>query len=494
MDFTKVNRTFCNLFSNINHCNGNSDVLESAYLSYANVQKKVTSEMHILIQNGTVIDPASGLHEVRDLWIDGSRITDPLPHADRVIDAEGKLVCPGFIDIHMHEDPVNGAGKLDSYDEKSVFACMLHMGVTTAVGGNCGENRFHPADYLDLVDRDGAPVNVAMLAGHGFFRHLVGCNDRYAPATALQRDRMAAWIREALQRGCLGVSFGIRYEPGMDEQELVAAATGVRGSGKLVAAHIRDDAKQVFSAAREFLDAGLRLDTPLQVSHIGSMAGFGQMAEFLDLIDEYRRLCPDICCDCYPYDAFSTGLGSTTYDEGWLQRYDCDYSVLELCLPEYFGQRCTEELFRRIRRDQPDCKTVCHVMRQEDVDLAYRHEAVMVASDATLDRGMGHPRACGTFPRVLSRYVKSGILTLDDAVRRMTVLPADQLGLERKGRLSPGADADVVILDPEKLSDRATFAEPLTPPDGVVWVLVGGKPVLRDGIILDRRAGKSVRG
>ena len=118
----------------------------------------------------------------------------------------------------------------------------------------------------------------------------------------------------------------------------------------------------------------------------------------------------------------------------------------------------------------------------------------MVASDATLDHGRGHPRACGTFPRVLSRYVRSGVLTLDDAIRRMTSLPAAQLGLPNKGRLSVGADADVVIFDPEHITDRATFAAPLTPPAGISRVFVGGKPVLRDGEILDRRAGRSVRG
>lgn len=446
------------------------------------------------IKNGTVIDPASGTHEVRDLWIDADRITAPSDHADSVIDAAGQIVCPGFIDIHMHEDPVGAEGNLESYDESSVFACMLHMGVTTAVAGNCGENKFHPADYLDLVDRDGTPVNVAMLAGHGFFRHEAGCSDRYISATAAQRDRMAGEIRESLQRGCIGVSYGLRYEPGMDARELVETAAGIRGTGKLIAAHVRDDAAQVFSATREFLDAGLQLEVPLQVSHIGSMAGFGQMEEFLSLIDEYRRVRSDIFCDCYPYDAFSTGLGSATYDEGWLERYSCDYSVLELCLPEYEGQRCTEELFRRIRREQPGTMTVCHVMRQADVDLAYRHEAVMVASDATLDHGRGHPRACGTFPRVLSRYVRSGVLSLDEAIRRMTLLPAAQLGLSRKGRLTVGADADVVIFDPVHIQDRATFAKPLTPPEGISLVIVGGKPVLRDGEILDRRSGKSVRG
>ena len=453
--------------------------------------------MKLLIKNGTVIDPAAGLHEVRDLWVDGGKIASPSERpetADLTIDATGRVVCPGFIDIHMHEDPVDASSQLEAYDERSVFACMLHMGGTTAVAGNCGENKYHPADYLDLVDRNGAPVNVAMMAGHGFFRQRAGCTDRYAPATALQRDRMAGEMEEALLRGCLGVSFGIRYEPGMDARELVETAQGCRKQGKLISAHIRDDAEYVFGAAREFLDAGLRLEVPLQVSHIGSMAGFGQMERFLELIDEYRRIRSDICCDCYPYDAFSTSLGSTTYDDGWLERYRCGYDVLELCMESYAGQPCTEELFRKVRTEHPDCMTVCHVMRQADVDLAYRHEAVMVASDATLDCGRGHPRACGTFPRVLSRYVRSFVLSMDDAISRMTSMPARQLGLTKKGNLSPGSDADLVIFDPERIYDNATFSDPLAPPSGMDWVLIGGKPVLQDGVILDRRAGRSVRG
>ena len=450
--------------------------------------------MKLLIRNGTLIDPKNGIHAQSDLWLEDGKVIPPAAAADEVIDAAGKVVCPGFIDIHMHEDPVDAEGHIEAYDESSIYACMLHMGVTTAVGGNCGENKYHPADYLDIADRDGVPVNVAMLAGHEYFRKEAGCTDRYAPTTAPQRAWMSARAAEALDRGCLGVSFGIRYQPGMDAAELKETAAGCTARHKLVAAHIRNDAAGVFDAAREFLDAGLALEVPIEVSHIGSMAGFGQMAEFLDLIDEYRKIRSDIFCDCYPYDAFSTQLGSATYDEGWRDRYGCDYGVVELCLNPGRGIRATEELFYKVRAEHPECVTVCHVMHQEDVDLAFRHPSVMIGSDGTLNRGRGHPRACGTFPRVLSRYVRNGVLTLDDAVRRITAMPAAQLGLGNKGHLGIGADADVVIFDPEKIEDLATFEVPLAPPAGIDRVIVNGKTALLDGNIIHRRAGRSVRG
>ncbi|MBQ3404311.1 MAG: amidohydrolase family protein, partial [Oscillospiraceae bacterium] len=298
----------------------------------------------------------------------------------------------------------------------------------------------------------------------------------------------------ALERGCIGVSYGIRYEPGMDMEELLRTAEGCRKSGKMVAAHIRDDAAYVFDAAREFLDAGAELGVALQLSHIGSMAGFGQMRAFLELVDEYRTRGVKVSCDCYPYDAFSTGIGSATYDEGWRERYGCDYDAVELCEGEYKGVRCTEEIFRKVRSEHPRGITVCHVMRQDEVDLAYQHPGVMVASDSTLNCGQGHPRACGCFPRVLSRYVKAGVLSMDEAVARMTAMPAGQLGLKNKGSLQPGMDADIVVFDPETIEDRATFESPLTPPDGIDWVLVGGVPALQDGRILEYKAGSSVRG
>ncbi len=451
--------------------------------------------MRILIRGGRLVDPANRVDSRLNLLLEDGKVaavTEAEPPADQIIEAAGKIVCPGFVDIHMHEDPVDG-GSLYREEEKAVFNCMLRMGVTTAVAGNCGENKYHPADYLDLVDREGAAVNVAMLAGHEFFRHRAGCLDKYAPATRRQKEQMAAEIAESLDRGCVGVSYGIRYVPGLDMDELTVTAQGCRKSGKPIAAHIRSDAEEVYAAAREFLDAGLALGVPVELSHIGSMAGFGQMERFLALVDGYRYRLPGIGCDCYPYAAFSTGIGSTTYDPGWLERYQCDYSVVELAEGPFKGQRCTKEIFERERREHPEAMTVCYVMQQAEVDRAYRHPGVMLGSDGTLSRGQGHPRAAGAFPRFLAEYVRPGKISLSEAIARMSTLAARQMGLANKGCLSVGADGDVVIFDLEKVRDRATFAQPLLPPEGIDWVLVGGVPAARDGKILNGRAGRSVR-
>ena len=457
---------------------------------------RLVLNMKTLIRNGMLIDPAAGVHAQLNLLLDDGRVaavTQDTPEADRVIDAAGRVVAPGFLDIHMHEDPVEADGTLYADPEKSIFRCMLRQGVTTAVAGNCGENKYHPADYLDIVDREGAAVNVAMLAGHGWFRQQAGATDKYAPAAPEQIDAMADAIAQSLKRGCIGVSYGIRYIPGMDERELRLTAIPCAAENKLVAAHIRDDAEAVFDAAREFIDAAAPLGVPLQVSHIGSMAGFGQMERFLTLIDAYRARGTDVLCDCYPYDAFSTGIGETTYDPGWRARYGCGYDVVELVEGDYKGQRCTEEIFESERAAHPDYMTIAHVMQQDDVDLAFRHPGVLIGSDGTLSAGQGHPRAAGAFPRVLGRYVRAGKLSLDDALARMTALPAQQLGLTNKGTLRVGADADVVIFDPETILDRATFEAPLTAPVGIDYVFVGGALALDHGTVTNARAGRAVR-
>lgn len=449
--------------------------------------------MKTLIQGGRVIDPANRVDAALNVLIEDGKIAwigPETPEADRVLDASGRVVAPGFIDMHMHEDPV---GK-DGHIQYCIFENMLRMGVTTVLGGNCGMNEYDPLEYLNIVDRDGAPVNVALLAGHSFFRRKAGARDKYAHATEAQKQAMAEGVRDALTGGCLGLSFGVRYVPGTDEDELNRAAAVCSGTGKMIAAHVRDDADYIFDAIDEVAQLGSRHGLPVQISHIGSMGGFGQMERVLRQIDAYRLNGLDIAADCYPYSAFSTEVGATTYDDGWLERYRCGYDALEFCEGPYKGRRATAESFAEMRRDFPDCITVCHVMRADEVERAYRHPNVMVASDGILDQGQGHPRASGAFPRFIAEYVRTGAVSLYAAIEKMTTLPAKRLGLASKGRLNAGADADVVIFDPERIRDRATFTEPVLAPVGIDYVLIGGEIAAKDCAIVSGRRGKAVRG
>ncbi len=451
--------------------------------------------MRTLIHGGRVIDPSERIDSSLDILIENGKVAAVGPEltgADERVDASGKIVCPGFVDCHVHEDPV-ADGHLYADADRAVFACMLRMGVTTVVAGNCGVNVCDPADYLDTMDRDGAFVNVAMLAGHGYFRTLAGASDDYGPASDAQTETMTAAIRRALDRGCAGLSYGIRYTPGLDGRELRGTMAALQGTGKPAACHLRDDAAAVFGALAEFLDAARELRVPAQVSHIGSMAGFGQMERFLALTDACRAGGADVLCDCYPYSAFSTGLGSATYDDGWLDRYGCDYDVLELCEGPYKGRRCTETIFRDQRAAFPSCRTVCHVMRPDEVEKALTHPAVMLASDATLHLGQGHPRAAGTFPRLLAEYVRTGKLSLYAAIEKMTTLPARRFHLTGKGTLRVGADGDLVVFDPARVRDTATFSDPIRPPEGIDLVLIGGQRAAENGRILNAALGRAVR-
>lgn len=449
--------------------------------------------MKTLIKNGTIVDPANHIHSKNNLLIADGKVlafTAEEPEADVVLDAAGKYVCPGFLDIHMHEDPYDAENDRLIPD---ITLSMLRMGVTTAIGGNCGINTVSPVKYLDLMDRDGGAIHMGLLAGHTSFREAAGHGDKY---TAIQPDelkKIAAMTQEALEAGCVGVSFGIRYVPGVSMEEMVETARGCKKAGKFVAAHVRDDAEFIFRAVNELFDIGRALDVPVQNSHVGSMGGFGQMERLLEMMDRCRANGMELTGDCYPYYAFSTRIGETTYDDGFLERYHTDYSVIEICDGKYKGQRCTEAMFRELRAEAPRTITVCHVMKPKDVDMALLHPSIMLASDGLMSNGQGHPRAAGTFPRFLCNYVKTGRLSLDAAIAKMTAMPARKLGLSNKGTLRPGADADVVIFDLNKLQDKATFEQPNLPPEGINYVLLNGQIAVDHGKTVNDRLGRSLR-
>jgi N-acyl-D-amino-acid deacylase len=448
--------------------------------------------MRTVINNGHIIDPGSGINARVNVGIEDSKISEIADHilqGDLEIDAAGLIASPGFVDLHIHEDPY--LKKEDRFDV-SIFEAMLHMGVTTAIGGNCGIGTERPDQYLEAVRRLGLPVNTGLLVPHEILRRQTGQTDPYAPASPENICRMEKLSEQYLRAGCLGISFGIRYIPGITEEELSRISHAAKKHKTFIAAHIRDDANQVMKAAEEFIRIGEKNQLPLQLSHIGSMAGFGQMEAFLTLVDHWAKAGLDISADCYPYTVFSTFIGAATYDEGFLERYGIDYEAIEIAEGEYRGHRCTEALFRRLRKDAPRTLTLAHVMNQSDIDLALRHPRVMIASDGLINGRMGHPRAAGTFPRVLGEYVRERkCLTLKQAIEKMTVLPARRLGIA-KGTLQVGADADITLFDPDIIADQADFRHPLKPPVGIKAVFVNGRLALQDGKILHRNAGTSV--
>lgn len=458
--------------------------------------------MTVFIHGGTLVDPAQGIEEKADLvCVDGkvhAVLTAPTAEqtaywtqrADTIIDAAGKIVSPGFIDIHMHEDPYDSeSDRL----EHGIDRTMVRMGVTTAVGGNCGSNAAPPDRYLEAVDRQGAAVNLALLAGHTFLRRRCGGRDKYAPVDDGTIQEMARTCRDYLEAGCFGVSFGVKYIPGTRWEEIIALARLCRRGDKLVASHVRKDVDGVFEACEELAGIGRQAGVKVQFSHIGSMGGYGQMERLLEQIEDYRAQGIDLMCDCYPYDAFSTEIGATTYDPENFAAYRSDYPSILLCDGPYAGQRCTKAIFNEMRANRPQTMTVGYFMNQAEVDLALSRPYVMLGSDGLLVGDQGHPRAAGAFPRFLRQYAAGGKMGLSDAIAKVTAMAAQRLGLTGKGSLQPGFDADVTIFDLEQVTDKATYTHPVLPPQSIDWVLIGGRPAVAGGRLVREDLGRAVR-
>lgn len=458
------------------------------------VWKKETDILKsVLIKNGHVVDPKQDIDKVANVYIENGRIsavTMEEPETDLIIDAEGRIVCPGFIDIHMHEDDYDA--ETDTIAD-GMGESALHMGVTLDVGGNCGSNVCDPDRYLDIIDRDGAPVNLALLAGHTYLRNRNGRRSKYDPVSREDLEEMTETCRRFLDSGCLGISFGVKYVPGTTWDEIASLCSLCRKDGKLAASHVRADVDGVFDAAAELARMGKECGVRVQFSHIGSMGGYGQMKKLLADIEDFRRSGVDMLCDCYPYNAFSTGIGETTYDDGFLESYQSDYDSILIVSGRYAGQRCTEEIFRELRKTAPETATVGYFMREDDVERALLSPLVMIGSDGTRTEGKGHPRASGTFARFISEYIRTGKISLTEGIRKMTTMAAERLNLPRKGNLLPGSDADIVIFDLNRVKDRATYENGQIPSEGFDWVLIGGEVALHNDTVVNNRLGRSVR-
>jgi N-acyl-D-aspartate/D-glutamate deacylase len=441
----------------------------------------------VAIVGGRVIDPETGLDAVVNVGIDGDRIaavTTAALTGRSTIDAGGLVVTPGFIDILS--GPPNEVGAPFKAAEGVTTNLAMH-----GVNGIAGPSFAAWAEH-------GYPFHYGGAFRSPFERARMGI-DPYEPATPDQIATLAATAAAEVEAGYIGVDVEPEYTPGVDTTEITALGEVAAAHGVPLLFHARYSTDRPpgtnAEALAEILDTARRTGAAVHVEHIVSTGGTFSMAASLATLQRAREEGIAVTACAYPYDFWATYLGSARFDAGWQERYRIDHGDLAIAGT---GERLTPESFAHHRRQ--NTLAVAYAIPTDDVATALAHPLVMVGSDAIIEEGANnHPRAAGTFARTLGRYVRDlGVLSLTEAVAKMTIEPARLLegrapALRTKGRLQVGADADVCVLDPGRVQDRATVADPAQASVGIDWVLVAGEAVRRSGeAVPDVRPGRPV--
>jgi N-acyl-D-aspartate/D-glutamate deacylase len=442
----------------------------------------------VVIQGGRVIDPETGLDAVRNVGISQGtikKISAETLEGKRVISARGLIVAPGFIDLHQH------AQDLESQRVKALD------GVTTALEMEIGK----PDAAAFLQSREGhSIINYGTTASHVAARSLAfgapipedglvpksgAATDK--PATPEQIETMKARLRHELDAGALGVGMGIQYTPGATRWEVIQMFRLAAEHSVPVYTHIRSNGKiepgSNIESVGEVIGAAAVTGASLHIVHINSSCG-AQALDCVGLVAGARARGLDVTTEAYPYEAAMTAINSARFNPGWQEKSGVTYH--DLMLPET-GERLTKERFEELHNSSEPRLVILFSNTMEAVDPVLRNQLVMVASDGE----KGHPRNAGTFCRILARYVRSqGTLTLMDAIRKMSLMPAQVLerstpSARLKGRLQEGADADVVIFDPQTVTDRATYQHPMETSLGVEYLLVGGAVLVDKGKLME---------
>jgi N-acyl-D-aspartate/D-glutamate deacylase len=444
----------------------------------------------VVLANGRVIDPETNLDAIRNVGLNGGRIAaiSASPLTGRTtVDAKGLVVTAGFIDLHSHgQDAEN-------------YAYKARDGVTTALELEVGVN---PVASWYAAREGRALVNFGATSGHIPARMAVMHDsgtllprDAAATRAATSDERKETYelVRQGLDEGALGIGMGIAYTPKASREEILEIFELAALRRVPVFVHIRSSGPAepgAVDALQEVLSDALATGAALHVVHITSM-GLRQTPVLLRMIAGAQMRGLDVTTEAYPYTAAMTDLGSAVFEEGWQTRQgDITFGSLRWALT---GERLTAESFVRYRKQGG--MVIIHSIPEEIARLAIADPNVMVASDGEIDHGKGHPRGAGTFARVLGHYVREEhALTLMDALRKMSLMPAQRLGIQSKGRLQVGADADITVFDADRVIDRATFENPAQYSDGIPYVLVNGAFVVKDGQLLQNVApGRGLR-
>jgi N-acyl-D-amino-acid deacylase len=523
----------------------------------------------LVIANGMVVDGTGAAGYRADLGLEYGRIAaigdlQAAPAARR-LDASGRVVCPGFIDMHAHSDLtllINPTG-----DSK------VQQGITTELNGNCGFSpapltdacaetviQLHgffgsyvhelgwewrtPDEYIARLQANGLSHNVALLVGHATLRiAAVGMTQRPAAPTEVQQ--MRDLIRASMRAGYFGMSSGLVTPPSVyaDTEELVELARVVAEYGGLYATHMRGEGHSLVRATAEALEIGERSRARVQISHHKATFRpyWGRVRQAIQLSEWAVERKQVVGFDVYPYTAGSANLTQTIPDwahEGgldhllervrqpttrqrlradvaeqdreWDQTFvawvppTADQSVQGQSIATIAGQRQLDPidtLFAVLDESAGEASMVHFAMDEQDVRYVMRHPLSMFGTDGlgikptgVLGEGQPHPRCYGTYPRILGHYVREeGVLNLEDAVRKASLVPAQQLGLDRKGRIRVDADADLVVFDPATVAERATYQHPHQFPVGIDYVLVGGQVAVDHGTVTSARAGTVLR-
>lgn len=467
----------------------------------------------LLIRGGRVIDGTGSPARRADVRLEGDQIVSVAPAlaalpGERVLDARGKVVAPGFIDLHNHSD-------------RQVFqmpeaATQTAQGITTLLVGVDGGGTLPVRDFLQRLEAAPAAVNIATMVGHGAVRTKVMGDDFKRPARADEVAAMRELVAQGMADGAFGLSSGLEYDPGYysTTDELVALAEVAARRGGFYASHIRNEADETLRALAEAMEIGWRARIPVHISHIklGTVGVWGRAAEALEILHKAARD-NDVTADWYPYDFWASTTYVLTPGRDWGDRqswvkgladvggadhvlitnFPADHSYDNKTLAAVAASRrqdAADVLMDIVHRGNADI--LCTSMSDRDLAAFLRDPLVMVASDGGIQ--IAHPRGAGTFPRVLGLYVRERReIPLEVAVRKMTGMPARRLGLTDRGLLRPGMKADVVVFDPRTVLDRSTAEEPQARPAGIEHVFVNGVAVVEEGRPTAARPGRVLR-